>query len=235
MIDIHNHSLYGVDDGAKSLEESIEMICTARKQGIDTIILTPHYRHGMFPYQKEVIEEHFEELKKATDELDINLYLGCEYHANSEMVDAFRMGRCEPLAGGDFVLTEYSYETEYSYIVQNTRLLLARGYIPVIAHVERYLCFFCAPKCCKEIQQLGAMIQINADSILGLNGGKVERFCRKILKKQWVDIVASDAHGINKRKNHLRESMEYVNKRYGMEYTQKLFLTNPEKIIAHIK
>ena len=67
MIDIHTHLLFGVDDGAKSLEESVAMLEDAKRQGIEKCILTPHYRHGMFPYDKEKIDEHFEILKKELD------------------------------------------------------------------------------------------------------------------------------------------------------------------------
>ena len=92
MIDMHCHLLYGVDDGSPTIEESVKMLVEAKNQGIEKIILTPHYRHGMFAYPKEKIEENFEKLKPYGEKLGIQIYLGTEYHVNSQIVDAFQSG-----------------------------------------------------------------------------------------------------------------------------------------------
>lgn len=231
MVDIHCHALYGVDDGAKTLEESIAMIRQAYSQGIEAIVLTPHYRHGMFEYPVDRIREHFTNLRQETEGMGTELYLGCEYHVNSRLIDTLQKDDCFALAGGDFVLTEYAFDTEFSYIYGQTKNLISYGYIPVVAHIERYGCFLKNPKLCMELSNTGAYIQVNADSILGLDGKTAEKFCRKILKKGWVDIVASDAHGENVRACHLRECKEYVAKKYGEDYAELIFCDNPGKVI----
>lgn len=231
MIDIHCHALYGVDDGAKSLEESLSMIRQAKSQGTEAVILTPHYRHGMFRYPVEQILEHFDRLKHQAESLGVELYLGCEYHVNSRIIEALQTSPCFLLAGGDHVLTEYSFDTEYSYIYGQTKKLISYGYIPVIAHIERYDCFLKKPKLCLELANAGALIQVNADSVLGMNGKAGERFCRKILKNQWAGIVASDAHGSDRRASQLGKAMEYIAKKYGEDYAELLFYGNPKKII----
>lgn len=129
------------------------------------------------------------------------------------------------------MLTEYSHDTEYSYICGQTKKLLAYGYIPVVAHVERYACFMKKPKLCLELSNTGAYIQVNADSILGMGGRAEEKLCRKLLKNQWADIVASDAHGTEKRACHLGKCREYVAKKYGEDYAELLFRRNPKKIV----
>lgn len=232
MIDIHNHLLYGVDDGANSMEESLAMVQQAREQGIQAIVLTPHYRHGMFAYPKEKIITRYRKLKPQAEALGVELYLGCEYHVNSRIVEAMQTGKCLTLADSDYVLTEYDFGTEYSYIYEQTKKLAACGYIPVIAHVERYECILSQPKRCVELSNAGAYIQINADSILGLDGKAGEKCCKKLLKHQWADIVASDAHGTENRANHLGKCMSYVQKKYGNDYAELLFFGNPGKIIA---
>lgn len=231
MIDIHCHMLYGVDDGAKSIEESMSMIRLANSQGIEAIVLTPHYRYGMFEYPVEKIRKHFALLKSKAKQIGIELYLGCEYHVDSRMIDALQEDDCFSLAGRDFVLTEYSFATEFSYIYEQTKKLISYGYIPVVAHVERYGCFLKKPKLCMELSNTGAYIQVNADSILGMDGKTEERFCRKILKKGWVDIVASDAHGKDVRVCHLKECKEYVARKYGGDYAERIFCVNPGKVI----
>ena len=113
MIDIHCHLLYGVDDGAKTIEESVAMLEAAKEQGISAMILTPHYRHGMFAYPKEEIEEHFRILEPYAQKLGIYLALGTEYHVNSHIVEALDSGRCRTMAGSRYVLCEYSHDSEY--------------------------------------------------------------------------------------------------------------------------
>lgn len=198
---------------------------------MEAVVLTPHYRHGMFSYPRERVIEHFGKLKKMLKGTGPELYLGCEYHVNSRMVEAFTNGRCLTLAGSDYVLTEYSFETEYSYINGQTRKLISCGYIPVIAHVERYGCLLKSPKLCAELSDAGAYIQVNADSVLGVAGRTEEKFCKKLLKHGWADIVASDAHDMKKRVCHLGECKEYVIKKCGRDYAEMLFRKNPQKIL----
>ncbi|MCI8506441.1 MAG: capsular biosynthesis protein [Lachnospiraceae bacterium] len=231
FIDIHNHILFGVDDGAEDIEESFDMLEDAKSQGAEAVILTPHYRHGMFGYPLERIEENYQKLDKLAAKLGISLYLGCEYHVNSEIVANLQDGRCRTLAGSDYVLMEYSYQTEYSRIADYTGRLLSCGYIPVIAHVERYKCLQKQPSLCGELANRGAMIQINADSILGIDGRAAERFCKKLLKNQWADVIASDAHGREERRSHMAKCQKSVEKAYGMTYADRLFMGNPLRII----
>lgn len=231
MVDIHCHALYGVDDGAKSIEESIDMIRLANSQGVEAIILTPHYRHGMFDYPIEQVQEHFTRLRHEAEQIGTGLYLGCEYHVNSRIIEALQENRCFSLAGSDFVLTEYSFDTDFSYIYGQTKKLISYGYVPVVAHVERYACFLKKTGLCLELSNTGAYIQVNADSILGLDGKAGEKFCKKILKKGWVDIVASDAHGRDVRACHLGECMQYVSKKYGEDYAELIFSVNPGRVI----
>ena len=140
MIDIHCHLLYGVDDGSKSLEESVEMLKIAKKQGITGIILTPHLRHGMFKHPLEKIERHYKKLMPYANKLGIEIKLGTEYHVATDMIDAFHGGLCHTLADTQYILTEYSHSSEYSFVYKMTREAIFAGYIPVIAHVERYEC-----------------------------------------------------------------------------------------------
>lgn len=233
IIDIHNHRLFGVDDGAETLEDSIHMLQDAKRQEIEKIILTPHYRRGMFAYPTGVIEENFIKLKEKAGELGMELFLGCEYHVNSDIVKNLQSGRCKTLAESDYVLTEYSYQTEYSYIAEQTQHLLSCGYFPVIAHVERYQCLQKKPVLCKELADMGALIQINADSVLGLDGFSAKQFCRKLLKKGWADIIASDAHNRSDRACNLKECRVYTEKKYGSDYAALLFYDNPMRILSN--
>ena len=130
-------------------------------------------------------------------------------------------------------MTEYLYETEYSYIAEQTGRLISHGYIPVIAHVERYKCLQKKPQLCVELSDMGAFIQVNADSILGLDGFRIKQLCKKMLSHEWIDIVGSDAHDMTERVSHMQLCKEHIEKKYGVEYAEYLFIRNPMRIIKN--
>lgn len=232
IVDIHCHLLYGVDDGAKTIEDSIAMLDAAVAEGVSDIILTPHYRHGMFAYPGDIIRKHFLALEPEAAKRGIRLYLGCEYHVNSSIIAYLERKRTLSLAGSEYVLTEYDYETEPSYIMEQSMLLLHHGYIPVLAHVERYRCFYEAHDLAQTLRQQGILIQINADAVLGMEGIRCKHFCKKMLRNGSVDIVASDSHDITKRCNHMGSCYTYIAKNYGQRMAEHLFVKCPGRILG---
>ena len=231
FIDIHNHTLFGVDDGPQEIATAEKMLFDAKSQGAEAIILTPHYRRGMFAYPIDSIEHNFRELEQIAQAIGLSLFLGCEYHVNSDLIPNLQSGRCKTLAGSDYVLTEYSYQTEYSYIAEQTNRLLSCGYFPVIAHVERYKCLQKKPALCVELSNMGALIQVNADSVLGLAGWNEKRCCKTLLSKKWADVIASDAHDLTERASHMAICKTNIEKKYGEEYAERLFVKNPMRIL----
>lgn len=230
MIDIHCHLLYGVDDGAATIEESARMLQLAKQQGITAIILTPHYRHGMFAHPNETIAANFSKLQPLAAQLGVALALGTEYHVNSQIGEALQSGRCRTLAGSGYVLSEYSHDSEFAYLTQMTGELLRRGYVPVIAHVERYACLVQKPARVEELRRLGAWIQVNADAVLGLEGHASGRFCKKLLAKGCVDVIASDSHGADRRACHLMQCRDYLNRKFDVGTADRLLYRNPAMI-----
>ena len=232
LVDIHCHLLYGVDDGAKTLEDSIHMLDVAVEEGVTDMILTPHYRHGMFSYPGDVIRKHFLQLQLEAEKRGVRLHLGCEYHVNSRIIPYLEEKRVLSLAGSEYVLTEYAHDTEESYIRRMSEELLCHGYIPVIAHVERYDCFRKNIQLPSQLRKQGVWIQINADAVLGKNGFVTKRFCRKLLAREAVDVIASDSHDVADRRNHLGQCYSLVAKRYGVATADRLMDDNPRKIIT---
>ena len=230
MIDIHCHLLFGVDDGAKTIEESVAMLKRAKSQNVDKLILTPHYRHGMFAHPTQTILQNFKSLQPIAKQLGVEIALGTEYHVNSDILSAITTGRCFSLAGSKYVLCEYSHATPYETMVRMTREILSGGFIPVLAHVERYACIANDLEVAEQLRELGALIQVNADAVLGLEGRGPKSFCKKMLKAGWVDVIASDSHGLQERACHMKECQLYVEKKFGTETARKLFYETPQKI-----
>lgn len=231
MVDIHCHLLYGVDDGARNPDVSLAMLDTAREQGIREMIVTPHYRRGMFPYLVDAIVNSYEHLAAEASLRGIDLYLGCEYHADDDMTHNLQTGRVATLAGTDYVLTEFSYASTYFYVHNKINELVSNGYIPVIAHAERYGVFQKEPDLLSGLREMGALIQLNADSILGIDGSAIKRTCKRILKGGLADIVASDSHDTDDRRNNMLECRRYVEKKYGRDSARDLFRKTPGRII----
>ena len=219
------------EDALASAGKRAQMLEAAKEQGISAMILTPHYRHGMFAYPKEEIEEHFRILEPYAQKLGIYLALGTEYHVNSHIVEALDSGRCRTMAGSRYVLCEYSHDSEYAYIYQMTQELVLHGYIPVFAHVERYGAL-ADLQLAEELRNLGAWITVNADAVLGLEGMGPKKYCKKMLKAECVDAIASDSHGIKNRANHMGKCYELIEKKFGREYADQLLVNHPAKILT---
>lgn len=230
MIDIHTHLLFDVDDGAKSLQESLAMIEDEKEQGVDAIILTPHYRHGMFPYQKEKIEENYRILKEESASLGVQLYLGTEQHVDSMTVKTLKTGRCHTLADTQYVLAEYRFETDFKFIKASIQDMISHGYIPIVAHVERYKCMDDL-KNIELLREIGAMIQVNADAVIGKDGMRAKSYTKKLLKNGYVDFVASDCHGIKERSSNMGKCSEYLHKKYDYRYVDRILEENAKKIL----
>ena len=229
MIDIHSHIIYGVDDGAPTINDSIKMIEEEIKQGVTKIICTPHYRHSMFLTDKKTIEEHFSELKKEIEKrnLNIELYLGREIFFDKNTINLIKENEIVSLNNKGYYLLEFSYtlDTEIDEIVYKFKRL---GYQVIIAHIERYQ-YIEDIEYVYSLKDLGALIQINASTLCGVNGKKELKKVLKYIKEGLVDFVSSDIH--YNRINYMKEAYSIVKKKFGIDTANDLFNDNAEHIL----
>jgi len=232
MIDIHTHILPGVDDGAKTMEEALEMIKAAETFGVTDIILTPHNMHkGQYDVHPTKLKEIFNELVKRVKEerLNVNIYLGNEIFLTPKVVDRIHKGDSLTLSGTNYVLFEFSMMKEYLDAEEIIYDLNAAGYKVIIAHPERY-------GYCQKVEDVlrykkyGAQIQVNSSAVTGLYGKKVQKLVFKLLKLDEVDYISSDTH--ISRKFTLKDAFEIVKKKFGPEVAKKIFNENPKVIIG---
>ncbi len=231
VIDIHTHIIPNVDDGSPNLETSIFLIKEQIKQGITDIICTPHFRRGMFETSKEQIIENFNLLKQEIEKenLNINIYLGQEIYIRrySSLDRIFQENRVFSMNNQKYLLLEFSYtnEIDISEIVFSCKL---KGYVPIIAHIERYE--YVGIEEANDIVEAGGLIQVNASSVIGKHGGKIKKKVKKLIKNNLVSFIASDIH--SNRKNYMQKAYKYITKKYGEELANNLFFTNASKIIG---
>lgn len=232
--DIHCHIIPEVDDGSESIEESLQMLEIEYRAGVKNIIATPHRRIQLFETDENIIQSNFSLLKERAHQAypDMNLYLGREYHANIDMLDDLYDNPTYLMAGSEYLLLEFSSAHSDSYIRNRIREACEHGYKVIIAHCERYRPMVDNMDFVYTIAEYGAMLQVNADSILGTNGHKVKQFCKKLMKNGLLSFVGSDAHGIKYRRPDLEECIRYLNRKMGEGYVDFLFHDNPSKIVS---
>ncbi len=233
LVDVHCHILYGLDDGAKTIKQSFELVLDAYKKGITSIIFTPHYRRGHFKFDIQKVDNHFAHIVKlCADYLpDVKLYKGCEIFYNSDVPKKLSRGELYTLAGSKYVLMEFSPTVQFDYISTSVRDIVNYGYWPIIAHAERYACMRKNLENADTLIDEGGFIQINADSILGKCGYGYKSYCKKLLKNGLVHFVGTDCHDIKKRGIRLNEAASYVANKFGTEYAEELFCDNPRHIV----
>ena len=229
LVDIHCHILPGVDDGAPDVETSKAMIREAYKQGVRYMIATPHYRPEMFEPSMRDVLRGYHILREYAADVGISIRLGCEYYRNDQMIWHLDRKIRPTMLGSRYVLVEFSTNDSFVTIRNYIYELITHGYNPIVAHVERYFCCQEVKKVA-ELKNLGATIQINADSVLGYDGRKIKKFCLDLMKQDYLDFVASDAHNMDERKMHLGKSASYIEKKMGKEYAKRIFLENPRGI-----
>lgn len=231
--DIHCHILPGVDDGAEDMETAKTLIRKEMEDGVGHIILTPHYRRRMFEPEMQTILETYEMLREETWDWPVELYLGCEYHANMDMADDLNAGKRPALADSRYVLCEFSDGDTAAYITERTYQLLANGYIPVLAHIERYKALSKDFALIDDLAERGCKMQVNAGSILGEDGFFVKRFCKKLIDYDLLHFVGSDAHNLKDRTPRMGECAAFLQKKYGEKYARQILQHNPEKILEN--
>lgn len=205
MIDIHSHVIYGVDDGAETKEESIEMLEKAYELGTRVVICTPHHGEWNENYNHEEALEHLNELKIYLVEkhLDMKLFIGNEFFVTEKgigtILNDIRTGKASGLAGSHYVLIEFSTKVGYQTILDAVRALGREGLFPIIAHAERYECLFKKIDLIEELKKCGAEIQINVGALIGGKFDKNVKWVNRMLEEGLVDYVATDMHDNTKR------------------------------------
>lgn len=232
LYDMHCHILPGVDDGSRSLEESKWLLQKEYKDGVRNIILTSHFRYKMFEPPLEVVKKQFLRVQEAAAEIadDLRVYLGCELHSSMDMISCLKKGERLTMAGSRYVLVEFSYGDERSYIKERVQQLKLNGYNPIVAHVERYKATRSDLFFVEELKDLGAYIQVNADTISGKDGFGAKRYAKKLMKQELLDFVGSDGHRKTERIPDMAKCCIQMEKIMGEDYTRKILIENPQKI-----
>lgn len=202
FFDMHTHILYGIDDGAKSREEMLEMVRMAYEDGTRAICLTPHYSPFLFGDTSESSERVFAELQEAVSAMypDLELFLGHELGYHRTCASPLNDGRCRTLGGTRYLLVDFPAEIRFRQLQEAVNHLFQLGYRPVLAHAERYRGLAHRLSWLRAFIADGGVVQVNAGSAVGQFGAFAEKQWNKLVKAKLVHLVSSDGHDTSVRK-----------------------------------
>lgn len=231
-IDMHAHILPNVDDGPKSMDETILMLKLAHKQGIRTIIATPHYHVGRRTTPAKLMEIAGEVQKEAEKiDKDFNILLGNEIFYEDGCLEALKNDRACTMAGSRYVLVEFSLDESYKRIYDGMRDFVMEGYSPIIAHAERYRCLYKKKERVRSLIKLGCYIQVNIDSFQNEFLRFVAPYVRDLIAEGLVHFIATDCHNTDSRIPDMESKLASLYRYIDEGIISKLVVINPSKII----
>jgi protein-tyrosine phosphatase len=220
MVDMHSHVLPGIDDGAKTVQESIELIKRMMDLGIKKIIATPHIMADYYKNTAETINASLKilktELKK--ENIDIDIEAAAEHYFDETFEARINEGKLMKM-GDDYVLFEFSFISKPPNLIDVILRLKELGYKPILAHPERYP--YIATEQFRTLREWGMYFQINTISLTGYYGKEAKKTAEYLIDQQLVDFISSDMH-------HLRHADAFKDA-LRLSYVEKLLFDYPLK------
>lgn len=222
MIDLHSHILPGIDDGAQNLDDSLNLARKAVEQGITHLLCTPHHHNGKYINHKTDVMSDVNTLQSELDTrgIPLTIFASQEVRINGDLLQQIEDDDilfCD--ASNRYLLVEFPTAEAPSYAIRMMEELRARGIIPIIAHPERNGTFRKDPNKLIEFLDIGCLAQLTAPSIIGIFGKDIKKTAKVMIENGLVQMVASDAHHVDKRTFYLKEAYEEITKHHGEETT----------------
>ncbi len=229
IIDVHAHILPGVDDGSRDMEESLRLLDMAYREGVRAVIATPHYsRRGRNQGYEEIaaeLEERF-----CREHPDFRIWVGQETYYHEELAQRLRQGLGHTMAGSRYVLVEYDTGVSFQTLCRGQRQLMDAGYIPVLAHLERYGCLYEKGRV-EELIRQGSKMQMNYESLTGGFFDRQLRWCRRQVLEGHIHLLGSDMHRLDFRPPEITGALLWLEKHTEAGARDLLVRKNAERII----
>jgi len=201
-VDLHSHLLPAMDDGSKSMADSLEMIKELKKLGYEKLIITPHIS-DLFPNDRKSILEGYGQLKSELkkQEIAIEIEIGAEYYADENFEKLLLNREILSFGSKNYLLFELSYFTPHQNVEELIYEIQLNGYTPILAHPERYLYWHDELSRYPALKEEGVLFQVNINSINGYYNKAVQGIAYKLIKNRLVDFLGSDTHHMTHLKN----------------------------------
>ncbi|WP_280770604.1 tyrosine-protein phosphatase [Salipaludibacillus daqingensis] len=217
MIDIHCHILPGLDDGAQTEADFLNMARAAMEDGITTIIATPHHQNGSYENEKHAIMKatHIANDLLKENGFDLTIKPGQEVRIYGELLDDLQNDLVLPLNDTQYVFIEFPSAQVPRFSKKLLYDLQLAGKIPVIVHPERNQVFMKKPDMLYEFVKNGALTQVTAASVAGKFGKKIKEFSLDLVEANLTHFVASDAHNTTNRTFHMTDAYRVIDEEFG--------------------
>jgi protein-tyrosine phosphatase len=232
MLDIHCHLLPDLDDGPATWEESLQMAQMAVDDGIDTVIATPHQLGMHRGNHAALIRERLEQLRRRveTARIPLNLYAGADVRIEADLIDRLQADDVVTLADRRrHLLLELPHEV-YFPLEPLLAQLKAFKVVGILTHPERNRGLLADPSCLSRLVAQGCLMQVTASSLLGGFGPASQRLAESMLAQGLVHFVASDGHGVERRRPRLRMAYERVVELTDRNTADNLFIRFPARV-----
>ena len=229
LVDTHCHILPEVDDGAKNMEETRQMLQEAYEDGIRYIIATPHHHPRRGRKSPKQLRRQLKLVREEAAQIsgELRIYLGTEIYFGQDIPERLREEQILTMNRTRYVLVEFSPGDPFEYMCQGIQQIQMKGYDVILAHIERYQCMYKNIENAEHLKHMGVRIQVNADSITGESGWKAKRLVRRLIDERLVFCVGTDAHDPKRRPPRMKKAAEYVEKKCGEDYARRIFFSNP--------
>ena len=236
MIDTHLHILPGIDDGPETLQESVELAEALAREGIRAAVATPHYNDEFVRSSAAEIQGRVYELQQELDRhaVPLRIFAGHEALIQPGLVEDIQAGRLATLNGSRYLLLELWNSTWLPATERVIFELRAHGFVPILAHAERYRAFQKEPERLAALQRQGVLAQLTASSLTGMQGNTARRCAETLLKKGLIHCIGSDAHGVHKRPPGVTDGLRRAVELVGHERVYQMVETRPVKIIHNV-
>lgn len=239
MIDLHSHILPGIDDGARTLADTIAIAQNTVENGVTHMMCTPHIHLGTFDNTRATIAKAYEQACVALHEANIPLKLGmgCEMRICPEIMSLFQQSQL-PFIGEWLGRSALLLELPHSHIPPGTenliKWLLHKGVQPVIPHPERNRDILANYNKAKRLKQQGCLFQVTAGAFVNRFSDAVHTTVHKMLDDKLIDYVASDTHNVSKRPNDMKAAYNAVVTIMNTDVADELFLNVPKHLSQNI-
>lgn len=237
MIDTHSHILPGIDDGARTFEDSLNIIRVLANQGVTEIIATPHYVvDTIYASTRSENSKLLKELQKrlAEESIDVKLHLGNELYIDGSIKDLLAKRTIATMAGGAYLLVELPLNDEFPNYADILGELMASGYKVVLAHPERYAIIQEDYQVLENLCEMGVLLQCNLGSFLGKYGRRAEKLVVKIAQERRIFLLGSDIHSA-RHNDKVTKAIRKLHKYYSNEELDEILIENPRKMLESKK
>lgn len=231
MTDVHSHILFGIDDGSRTILESVELLKKLKSVGFNNVILTPHFiLDSTYNSNYESNIKIYNELKERliSENIDINIYLGNEIFIDKNIPTLLEKNIITSLNETKYVLVEFPMHNKLLNIEDILYEIRSKGYEVVIAHPERYDAFKEDYSIVDTLREDGFLFQSNYSSILGYYGKDSIKLLKYMLKRHYIDFLGTDIHRIEKTYviDNFKKIEKHIIKVTGSEYYNKIQANN---------